>query len=70
MEQQEMKWGIYIDLGNDKEFELLTSVKFPTRKAAVEWLQDNNSKGYRYHYPQKCVMRISEILERNPNYYD
>ena len=67
MAQEEMKWGIYINFGNQSEYDLLKTLKFPTRKKALYWVQNYKNP---YSYPQKCIMRISEILERNPHYYD
>lgn len=67
MAEKEMKWGIYIDYGTEKEFEVSRNAKFPSKKMAIDWSK-NNKMGYQY--PQKCVMRIEEILERNPNYYN
>lgn len=67
MKEQEMKWGIYIDYGTEKEFDAARNAKFPSKKMAIDWCKNNNTG---YHYPQKCVMRIEEILKRNPDYYN
>lgn len=34
---------------------------------AIDWCKNNNMG---YQYPQKCVMRIEEILKRKPYYYN
>lgn len=67
MAEQQMKWGIYIDYGTEKEFEVSRNAKFPTKKMAIDWCKNNNMG---YQYPQKCVMRIEEILKRKPYYYN
>ena len=67
--EQEMKWGIYIEYGTEKEFEAARKAKFPSKKMAIYWCQNPSQNKTGYHYPIKCVMRIEEILERNPDYY-
>ena len=42
MAEQQMKWGIYIDYGTEKEFEVSRNAKFPTKKMAIEWCKNNN----------------------------
>ena len=66
-QEQEMKWGIYIEYGTEIEFAAVRNAKFPSKKTAIYWCNQNKTG---YHYPAKCVMRIEEILERNPDYYD
>lgn len=67
--EQEMKWGIYIEYGTEKEFEAVRKAKFPSKKKAIYWCGAPVFNKTGYHYPHKCVMRIEEILERNPDYY-
>lgn len=58
-----MEWGIYIRLGYKEEFELVKKQRFSSRKKAINWCKNNN-------YHTQCAMKVSEILEINPNYYD
>lgn len=58
-----MEWGIYIRIGYEKEFELVKKQRFSSRKKAINWCKNNN-------YHTQCAMKVSEILEINPNYYD
>jgi hypothetical protein len=69
MAEQEMKWGIYIEYGTEKEFEAVRKAKFPSKKRAIYWCQNPSQNKTGYHYPIKCVMRIEEILKSNPDYY-
>ena len=67
--EKEMKWGIYIEYGTEKEFETARKAKFPSKKMGIYWCQNPSQNKTDYHYPTKCVMRIEEILKRNPDYY-
>lgn len=62
-----MKWGIYITYGFPSEFEAVKKATFATKKEALRWAKQNDTP---HTYPQKCVMRISEILERDADYYN
>ena len=55
-------WGIYINFGYPSEFRILQNLMFNTKKDAIKW---NNGK-----YPLKCIMRVSDILDLDPYYYN
>lgn len=55
-------WGIYINYGYPSEFQTLQNLRFDTKKEAIEW---NNGK-----YPLKCIMKIVDILDIDPNYFN
>lgn len=57
-----MEWGIYIRIGYKEEFELVKKQRFSSRKKAINWCKNHN-------YHTQCAMKVSEILEINPNYY-
>jgi len=70
MKTKELTWGIYIEFGHEKEFAACKKAKFATKKEGFRWCGDPELNKTGYTYPQRCVMRITEILERNPHYYD
>ena len=55
-------WGIYVNYGYPSEFQILQNLRFDTKKEAIKW---NNGK-----YPLKCIMRVSDILNLDPSYYN
>ena len=55
-------WGIYINSGYPSEFQILRNLRFDTKEEAIKW---NNGK-----YSLKCIMRISDILNLDPYYFD